>query len=351
MITYEKLVIITGDRYVIRTDQLEDLPMIFSEPVDVNTRMILILKNGDDTFPIDLDRLVMNHAELLTSENVRRLIEQLTPELIYSFREQMFSEPKYIRSFMSHDLPGAVTISPCNLITGELSDVTYDANYGDMVILCDGYDLTNAIPVIDNKLRNCSWSDAKIFLAERVNLAKDVDVVTFLSFGNMKVTLKSLSEVAIDNWEILPNTTVIVVLNGALFYASPSTYKVKRNKLILNEQFIMNQFTKYGFESFDDIITDLDSFVIMIEAERILIRDVSMLQQLADSREFVYYESRSHDHPIDYVCLDNVDNSVHGISMFYPKFKNVVTNTKDNENHIYADSGSSDMRLIQLSVF
>jgi hypothetical protein len=353
MITFDKLIIVSGNKYSVRNDAITDLSTLFSDIFDVNTTMILVLKFGIDTYTVDVGKLVSNHHEFLSAINIHKFIEHLTPEIIYSYRTDKFNQMRMIRSFMSHDLPGTTMVSPCNIETGEMSKTTYDPAFPDMVITCDKYDLSKVFPIINNKMKNCSWGDKKIFLKQHVSLVKETSEITFLSFGDTTVTVKSLHDVAADNWNVLPNTVLILVLAGSMFYDTQYIYHTtSKNVLVLNQSFIMDECLKRGFISMDDIINDQDSFVIMVHTNQILVRDVLMANVSKDANvsQHVYYENIVQSHHIDYICIDNKDSTIHGITVADEFYHDVATGEYPKEHHVYTNGGSGDMRLIQLAV-
>lgn len=354
MVEYDKLVIISGNRYEVRTDRITDLATLFSRVFDVNTIIILVLKHGTDIHTVDIGKVILNDIEWLLYEDIYAFIQQLTPEMIYTFRTELFQQMRCIRSFMSHDVPGGVMISPCNETTGELSQTTFDPMYQDMVITANEYDFDKVIPIIDGKLRYCSWSNKNIYLKDRVDLVKQTKEITFLSFGDTSVSLRSLQDIKSNQWNIPENHVVILVLNGAFFYDIPYMFTVDRQQHILrlNERFVQHEFKKRGFDTIDTLIADKDSFAILVETDRVLVRDVLMIPvtKYREVHQFVYYENVVQRYHVDYVCIDNQDSTVRGITVADERYKNVVTKKLPVEHHVYTHGGSGDMRLIQLSV-
>jgi len=265
----------------------------------------------------------------------------------------MFNQTRVIRSFMSHDLPGRVTVSPCNIETGEVTNTSYDPNYPDMVISCSDYNLNKVVPVIEGKMRYCSWVNSLIYLKNSVDLIRYTDQVTFVSFGDMNIKLQRLSDLSSDGWNILPGTIPILILGGSVYYEPSNMFKIdtNKNKIVLNEQFVLEEFKKRGFASIEDVVDNLDSFVIFVIAKRLLIRDIDLISVTNNKAlQFVYHEDGVQEHHVDYLCINNEDDTVRGITIADDKYKNVVTKQDQKEHHLYADSGSGNMRLIQLTV-
>ena len=355
MITFNKLVIISGNHYSIQTDSIDDINTLFSNITDVNTKVILVLNYGADVYSVDLGYLIVSNIKLLESANIQSLIAQLTPEMIYSYSSDLFVQNHVIRSFMSSDLPGNVTVTPCNADTGEITNTTYDPSCPDMMITCDQYKFTETFPIIDNKLRFCTWNAGNIIMENRVNLVRDTPEVTFLSFSDTTTATQSLKDVAANNWEVTPNTVVMLVLAGSLFYDVPYIYQTcigKTTTLELNNSFIMDEFASRGYSTIDDVINDPDSFVIMVNTNRVLIRDLYMTHVTKNSNvhQFSCYERQVHDHHVDYVCIDSNDHTIHGITTVDELYRDVGTNTRPTEHQVYTNGGSGDMRLVQLAI-
>ena len=350
MITFNQLIIISGNRYNIRTDAILDFNKLFEKLFEVNTLLILMLDHGTDKFTIDIGRLLIDNTELLQSTDVNNFISKLTPELIYTYKTDIFDQKQIIRSFMNHDLPGSVMISPYNMVTGEKTNTVFDRNYPDAVIQCDDYDLDMVIPVIDGKLRNCVWQDGKIVLHNRVDIVKDTSYITFMSFGATHISTMSLRELSSTEWQVPENKVVILVIKGSVFFDNICVFKVRDNTLILNEKLILNSFKTRDHETIDTITNDKDSFVIVIDANRLLIRDLVLVPAIEGQLEFMYYEDKTHNNHVDYICIDNADYTVHGITAVDERYKNVRSKKNPNTHHVYASSGSGDMRLVQLAV-
>lgn len=346
MIKYDKLVIVTQNRYDIRTDNISDLKNLFNSLTNVNIMFILVLVNGEDIHPIDLGALLLDHINLLESTDIEHLISQLTPEMIYSYRVDMFNQSRPIRSFMHYDLPGDVTISPCNITTGELTTSSYDPNYKDLAIVCSDYDLTRVLPIIDNKLRYCQWYTKKIMMKDRVDLTRSTKEITFVSFGAVDTVLRSLNELSLNGWKVDTGYIPIIVLCGAMYYDEPFVFKYDRqtNKIKLNQSFVTAT-----FGDFEAVIKDVDSFVILVKADKLLVRNVFMCHD--EENKFVYYEDRDQDYHLDYICINGDTNNIHGVTMADELYKNVSKMIDPCIHHVYVNGGGNNMRLVQLTAF
>ena len=82
MITFNKLVIISGNHYNIQTGTINDISTLFSNITDVNTTIVIVMNYGGNTYAVDLGSLVVSNANLLESTSIHALIAQLTPEMI-----------------------------------------------------------------------------------------------------------------------------------------------------------------------------------------------------------------------------------------------------------------------------
>lgn len=352
MLKFERLIIITGNKYSIRTDTIQDLADLFQGSDDVNKMIILVISNGQDLHSLDVGRIIIANPVFLTAANIDEFIDMLTPELIYTYRSSLLTETRYMRSFRCHDLSGDTVISPFNIITGETTTTSYDRHFTDLLISCEAYDLTNVIPIIDGKLRLCSWGDKKIQIQNQVELTRSTAEVNFLSLGEVNVSLIQLGDIEDNDWVIPDDRKIILVIGGTLFYNDPHVFNVNcsQNKLKLNTWFMNKLIADMGYSSMEAMINDQDSFVIAIEAKRLLIRDVLMIPVCFDMKvlEFCYFEEDSQDDHVDYICIDNADRSVKGITITDKMYKNVISGDTPKTHHIHIDSGSGDMRLVQL---
>lgn len=356
MITFDKLITISGNRYSIRTDSISDLKTLFDRLCDINTMLILVLRYGTEVHTVDIGRLLLQNINLLASADIHVLIGNLTPEMIYSYRTELFSQHRVVRTFINTDLPGECKVSPYNINTRETVNTMYDLNHRDLLISCAkdnlSYNLSNVIPVIGGKLRYCNWDNGNITLEDQVDLLPATKDTTFVSFDDTTISLKPLSEIIEVGWTLPSDKEVILVLGGSLFFDIPHMYTVDRqqHKINLNIGFISHWFGRIGIDDIDGVLNDRDSFVIITNTDRILTRDLLMIHVNTDDdvHQFVYYEDELADHHVDYICIDNKDYSVRGITTVDEKYYNVVTRRTPREHHVYAKGGSGDMRLIQM---
>lgn len=350
MFTFDKIIIINGNKYDIITDETVNVLQLFKNIVCVDFHIILVISSGSNKYTIDLSELVVAHIEIAGS-TVRVLIDSLTPELIYSFSTSMFQQHKIVRSFMSHDLPGEVSVSPYNIEIDETTNTIYDPSYRDMVISCNKYDLINVVPIIDNKLRKCGWGGKKIYLKDRVELTPFADIISFLSFGETSIKIHNLREALSMTLDKMKS--YILVLNGRMFYDVPYIYKVDKNRgrLDINQLFTMELFLE--FENYDTLIDDPDSFIIEVNNERIFVRNVMMVPINNEDgvSVFKYHEADVQNNHVDYVCIDNKESTVHGITTIDEQYKNIALNKNPHEHHVYVHDGSNDMRLLQLALY
>ena len=354
MIRFDKLVIISGNKYSIRTDEISDIGTLFMKLTDVNTFLILIIRHGSDIHTLDLGRLILNNVYLLESANIHDLVNQLTPLMIYTYRTEIFKQNKIVRSFMSHDLPNPVVVSACNITTGETTNTTYNHNYQDMVIQSEEFNLNNVFPIIHGKIRDCEWYNEKIYIRNGVELVKSTAEITFISFGNITLQKRKLKDIIQDEYDIQEGKVIMLVLCGKLFYDNPHIFMVDkvRNKLVLNSVFIMDIFSREGYSNFDKVINDLNSFVLYIESDCLFIRDVLMVPVREEENvlQFVYHEDDNQFNHVDYICMNKLNHSIHGLTTVDEKYMNVIKMTKPNEHHVYVSNGDNNMKLIQLAI-
>ena len=357
MLTFDKLITVTGNKYSIRSDTISDIRTLFNNISDTNTTIVVVVIYGTIVYALDLSKLVTNYPTLLNSANIQTLIGKLTPLMLFSYTTPMFSQSRYIRSIMTRDLPGTVTVSPYSIQNGGTIDSTYDLSYPDMLISCTKYNLNMMLPIVNGKLRMCRWNRlGQIMLPDRVDLVRTTKDVTYLSFGDTTITLQSLSNLSSANWVVPQNSTILLVLAGSLFYNDPNTFTITQTgvsqlSLKLNQQSIMKLFTTKGYENINLVTSDPDSFIIILP-DRVLVRDIVMTGVNPDAEvlQFVYYENQDHDHHLDYICLDNLDNTVHGLTTANEKYVDVYNMIPPEEHNIYIDGGSGDMRLIQMAL-
>lgn len=352
MLKFEKIIMVNGNKYDVEYDSSALILDLFENVKTANDRIILKLLYGTENYTIDLGKLISHHITISFSD-IDHLINNLTPEMIYSFSTSLFHQHKVIRSFMSNDLPGDVVISPYNIEIDEMSNTTYDPSYKDIVISCDKYDLTKVIPVIGNKLRKCSWNNKKICLKDQVKLAREVDILTFLSFGEVGITLHNLRDIVNNENNITTNKSYILVLNGRMFYDIDYIFKIDRNKnkLILNDKFIMELMT--DFETFDNVIDDIDSFLIELDVDNIYVRNV-LMSQVDDNNGvgvFKYFEKFLNKNCVDYICIDNANETIHGLTLITDQYENVAIDGDMYEHHVYIHGGNANMRLVQLALY
>lgn len=348
MIKFEKITIVRQNKYDIEFDSTLLVLDFFKNESFVNYNVILSLTYGTERYSLDLGRLISYHPNIGTS-TIDALIGQLTPEMIYSFGTNFFHQPKMIRSFMSNDLPGTITVAPYNITTGETTNIIYDTAYKDMVITCDEFDLTNVIPIINDKIRKCSWYNKQICLEGRSTLTQETDIISFLSFESFDINIHTLQSIIDNECKVPENKSFILILDGKIFYDANYIFNIDyANTLILNELFIMSMFKE--FASFEDLVNSDDTFLIEIDVAQIYIRDL-LIMQLDNTKTsvFKYFEKVSNYNHIDYICIDNSNESIHGLTSIDDQYKNVAISIGVYEHHVYIQNGNTDMRLIQMS--
>lgn len=351
--TYKKFIKITGNRYSIRTDTVQDFKTLFTNVADINTLFILVMEYNDLIYTIDIGKIIAYYPNLSYSNDINDFISKLNAEMIYTFRSEFFNNVRCVRTFMSHDLPGETVISPCNLTTGELSNTTYNPNYSDVVIWGTNYNLNNVIPIIGGKMRYPQWHNGKIYLEDRVDLVKSTQVINFISLADVGVEVLKLRDIKNSDWDIPPDKVPMIVLCGMFFYDIENIYHIDHssNKLVLHDKNIIHYLSKANFTVMSDIIDDEDSFVILVDTKRVFVRDTSLIPVRRNDgiNEFVYYEKMLQNNHVDYICIDNVTNEICGITVADDMYKNVVTDKSSNEHHVYVHGGSGNMRLVQLA--
>lgn len=142
-----------------------------------------------------------------------------------------------------------------------------------------------------------------------------------------------------------------MVLAGSFFYDDPFVYRIEnqRNKLFINSEFVKKQFRDQGYLTEDQVMDDQDSFVILVKAEKLLVRDLYMIHD--KNNKFMYYEESDQDAHLDYLCIDKEQYTIHGVTLANEMYRNDVTNKDPYMRHVYTNGGSDDMRLIQITAF
>lgn len=351
--TYKKFIKITGNRYSIRTDTIQDFKTLFTNVSDINTMFILVMEYNGLIYTIDVGKIIAYYPSLAYSDNIEDFISKLNAEMIYTFKSAFFNNVRCVRTFMSHDLPGETVISPCNLTTGELSNTTYNPSYSDVVIWGTNYSLDKVIPIIKGKMRYPQWYNGKIYLEDRVDLVKSTQAITFISFADAVIEVQRMRDIKNNDWVIPEGKIPVIVLCGMFFYDIENIYHIEAssNKLVLHDQKVIQYLSKAEFTVMDDIINDEDSFIILVDTKRIFVRDTSLIpvRRKDEINEFIYFEKTLQNNHVDYICIDNFNNEICGITVADDMYKNVVTDENSNEHHVYVHGGSGNMRLVQLA--
>lgn len=348
---FVKLVKISGDRFLVRTDDIDDVAVLWEGQLNL-VRYILVVSVGSDQYYLDLGRMMNDHPSMLQANNIHEIINQLTYEILYGYQTDVFHLDKLIRTFTVGDLPGTTTLAPYNRHHDGETDTAYDPSFQDLVIRCDDYDMTNLFPIIDGKIRRCSWYKGKMVLEGRVELARTTTHLNLISFSGIGMTTMGISELLTDG--VPAGRVPILVLGGSMYYDEPGIYQhlKNQNKVTLNSSFTTAEAVRLGYDSEEEWLNDPDSFVILVEANNIFARDLLMVPLLTDYQGvYCYYEPDVWRQHLDYICIDAGNNHLHGLSAFPDLYLNAVTLHDSNEHHVYVDApGDHEVRLMQLAV-
>lgn len=353
---YLKLIKIKRDRFEIRTDQNDDFKQLWTEVYDV-FNYLLTIKIGEDTYHLDLGKMVNDIPEISNVNNIQEVINLLTPQMVYSYQTNIFNLNKTIKSFISSDLSGELVVSPYNLTVDEESPTTYDPSFRDLVIRCNDNDLTKVFPIFEGKLHRCIWSNKKIIIPGAVELARTIEDVNFLSLANCNFELKSIEELVNEN-NIIPEGKIpILVLGGAFYLSSPWVFRflTLSRSVQINQSFLNAEYSNRGYDSIDSWLKDENSFWILIEANHLYIRELPLIPLVSDgeSNVYLYHESKLWYNHIDYICLDWLRHEILPMTMVDDKYRDVANKDDPTERHIYIDHTSnisSSKMLIQLAV-
>jgi hypothetical protein len=340
---------IDGNEFWIRDDIIPDIRDLFIGSKSVNVRYFIQLKNINDTYIIDMGRMMTDNPELLYAENIFGVINMITPNMLYTFQTNYFNFAKIIRSFTSDDLKYPIRISPYSIAADDESNLTDDPSHSDIVIRCDSFSFDNVFPVIGDKLRRCRWADGKIFIENSVELVPNTLDFNFISFGECEIEISSISDIAANGWHIPEGYVPIIVLYGSMYYDDEIYTFSRANRILsINNHTVIRKFRSYGFTTADELYADSNSFVILVKCDNIFIRNVPVTRLDSDcSNIMICYERDIHNHHVDYIGIDS-ENIVRGLTVVDERYKNIHSNLNPLEHHIYINTINSNMRIIQL---
>lgn len=352
MLEFINLIIINGNVFSIRTDDIIDFSDICNAKNVINSSILVTIRSGDDTYTLDISNMLIDHPALKYSLDISDFLSKLTPVIIYTYQTNIFNTSKFIRCFSDSDLPGETVISPYSIDAAEEVNYTDMPSHNDIIIRCNNYDLSRVIPVIDGKLRYCLWNDGKIMIPDSVDIARTTENIDFLSFNeDPGCNLLRCKNVDFTSYQLPNNTIPILVLCGHLFYDDPSIYTFNRltNRIKLNSQFIISKFNHLGYTDVEAILSDRDSFIILVNAANIFIRNILVAKVGVDNRKVLsYYETYTWNNHTDYICLDDKTNMVRGLVALDEKYKYVNRKDDPMEHHAYVRNDVEFPRLIQL---
>ena len=353
MLEFINLTKLSGNTYRIYDNVNLNLKTLFVNDRDINTLFVLRFRSAEGEHILDVCQLCSVYPEFIKMDTIRTILDHLNPEMIYTFATDKFKPNRMIRSFTNGDIPGDTVVTPFSIAANEATSMTDDASYPDLRISSDKFDLDNVFPIIDAKLRRCIWHDGHIHITNGVDLIDQTKNITFLSFGELdSVSVISLRDLLANDGYIGENVVPIVVIGGCLFYDTPWMYSFNQasNVINLNFNMISSELVRRGYEKLGDVLDDRDSFIILVPCNNIFIRDIPMISLSQLGRIFSYYESSTWKNHIDYICLSDINRTVHGITNIDEKYRNVATNRDPNEHHMYVDHIDVNMKMIQLVV-
>ena len=348
MIKFISLVINVKNDYWVKTDSNINLLDVFKNNA-VNTTRLMRISDGDHEYLIDINHLFTDNVIPTEISTLGDLVESyLTPEMIYSYHVDAFNFSKYIRCFSNADLPNSLVINAYNIDADEVSNIPDDPGHNDLRLLSEGYNLNKVIPIIDGKLKYCMWADSKIFIEGGAKLAS-ADKFDFLSFGEANIVeLVKLSTVRDNDWDVGTDKIPMLVLDGKLFYNESWIYshnkrtgKLKLNQLMISTDKVLGKFT------LDELITNEDSFVILVGCNAIYTSRIRLIPMGKDVFLFNSIDGSNH---MSYVCKDENDYSVKSFTIVDEKYRNVSTDKDPMEHHIYIGNNSGDVSLTQLTI-
>lgn len=347
MILFDKIIKIRNKKYELIYDSSLIVKSLF-EDVDINCLIILIINYGDIEYNLNLSKLVLDKSNII-SKTVLELVNELTQEDIYTYHSEYFNQNKNVRTFMSNDLPGLVNLYPYFIKNDQICNATFFIDYPDMLITCEDYDLTNVIPIIDNKIRRCMWSDKRIAIEGQVKLIRTTSILNFISFNEASsVNIIKLDTLDLDTYTVSKNKSYILVLGGKLIIED-IFYKYIYNKLILNESELLLLF-KDEYDNITDIISDNDSFLIELGAANIFIRDIDMVLYKDNINKYTFHNREIVKHHTDYICMDKITRNVFGITIADEQFQKTYGDFNKYDKHVYIHEGNDQLKLIQMLI-
>ncbi len=351
MITFVRLIKLDGQSFDIRTDSITDINTLLDNQVSFDVRFVVEVEASGSVYKLDLGKLLLKEVGLLPAANIRELVSHLTPEMLYSYQTDVFT-PGVIRTFSHTDLPGEIVISPYNIRTGEEATTTYDPGYQDAVIRCSGYNLTKVFPIIDGKIWRSSWFGGNICIKGGVKLARSTHYVHFISFAETVFEVKEIAEMASLDWEVVEGMYPVVVIDGALYTGVDIfvyQFDVATRKLRINPAFIDQHYAKAGYDSAADMLLAGTTFVILLEGDRMRIREIPMVPMTKMlPMPYVYFDENA-SAPVDYVCIGSVSRHILNMLDGDDKYINPLTLEGHVGHHVYVDTLDSNVRLIQMA--
>lgn len=343
MLTFLKAIKITGSKYSIRDDLIEDLATFCTNIDDINTRYMIFISGSGNEYIVDLGVMLLDHPSLASAGNMQQLVDLMTPIMLYTYQTNFFFMSRIIRSFMSDDIRYPVVVRHYSMTAGDETDVHGDTSHRDLVIRSPNMDFSRVIPVINGRVRRCSWYNGKILLANTPRMIEHD--FPLLSFEECDIQLVNISQHCIIPEEYVP----IVVLCGKMFYDEPDIFIFDRmrSRIVLNEVVVMSRFRSHT--DISGVCSDQDSFIILVKGDNLFIRDIPLVHMSEhQGTSYICYEKRIHEHHVDYIGIDRNSNTVRGLTTVDERYEHVHEYTDRLEHHVYFNTPSTSMRLIQL---
>jgi len=360
MVTFVKMIRILKKRFTVILDQTTTISDIILDHSNSGIKYILIVVDSiGQVYNIDISKLMINEKIPNTVINISELIyEFITPEMMYSYHSPEFSMNNIVKFLQESDVTGNVSVTAYSIIRKEPSPVYDDPHYPDLE-LSSGIDLTRMIPVIDGLLKKCIWTNEKVYIRNSSKLVYTKDVDGFLSFQNasniklIKLSLILDNNGIIQNQQDEYNYIPVLVLGGILIYDNDSIYKFinEYQRLSINQNFIMQMDAFSDFNSFEDLVSSVDSFVILVACNNIIKREVSLVdRKISLSDDFV---ETNIDKFINFYCTHELTNKLERFICLKEKFVKTIPGLNSDglphHNEIHVENVLRNENLYKLN--
>jgi hypothetical protein len=345
MLSFINLTIFTGNEYITTTD---DTLVLADELLKYNTSIntVFIMRVtiiGDNEYSVDIGKLSTDYNIPIDTTIKTLLSGFITPEMIFTYHDPVYGFNRYLRTLNFSDVPGTLTIDVFNILTDEVSPYFDHPSYMDLRIASDGYNLDKMIPILDNKLRFCLWTDEAIYLPDSGYLSRS-EHVEFLLFGAVdNVTLSRLSDLA--SYTLPLHATIMLVVQGKLFYMDDRAYTYDRTsgQLVISDS-IVNIPTFIGYTK-DELISDPDTYVIILDCNNIYYLQETLVEMMSNVSTYMNDDATKH---INHICVDRSTKELMSLTIVDNKHR--MSSAVSDEHHAYTDISTTNLDVYRYLV-